>query len=119
MSLFQLKVTFQCTYYAPLQFHCPQVEALGELSKLVTKTFSDGDVFNIYSSYVNNLAELQKNFKEEAESNQDFANFLKVFIPYRICQVLTFNCAGDKQQFWIKFGLVFAQHEARAETSPA
>jgi hypothetical protein len=54
-----------------------EVEALGELSKLVTKTFSDIDVFNIYSSYVNNLAELQKNFKEEAESNQEFANFLK------------------------------------------
>ena len=67
-------------YNYALQFHCPQVEALGELSKLVMKTFSDGDVFNIYSSYVNNLAELQKNFKEEAESNQEFANFLKVFI---------------------------------------
>merc|ERR1719350_894451 len=54
-----------------------EVEALGELSKLIMKTFSDVDVFNIYSSYVNNLAELQKNFKEEAESNQEFANFLK------------------------------------------
>ena len=47
---------------------------------LVTKTFSDVNVFNIYSGYVNNLAELQKNFTEEAESNQQFANFLEVFI---------------------------------------
>lgn len=54
-----------------------QVEALGELSMLVTKTFSDVNVFNIYSGYVNNLAELQKNFTEEAESNQQFANFLE------------------------------------------
>ena len=95
------------------------MEALGELSKLVMKTFSDIDVFNIYSGYVNNLAQLQKNFKEEVQSNQGFASFLKVFNPCHMCQGLTFNCAGDKQQFWIKFGLVFTQHEARAETSPA
>ena len=44
----------------------------------MTKTLSDVNVFNIYSGYVNNLAELQKNFKQEAESNQDFARFLKV-----------------------------------------
>ena len=47
---------------------------------LVTNTFSDVKVFNIYSGYVNNLAELQKNFTEEAESNEKFANFLEVFI---------------------------------------
>ena len=47
---------------------------------LVTNTFSDVNVFNIYSSYVNNLAELQKKFTEEAESNKKFANFLEVFI---------------------------------------
>jgi len=51
-----------------------EVEVLGEL---MTKTLSDVNVFNIYSGYVNNLAELQKNFKQEAESNQDFARFLK------------------------------------------
>ena len=60
------------------------MEALDELSKLILNTFSDVNVFNIYSSYVNNLAELQKIFKEESESNQDFANFLKVFTPYHI-----------------------------------
>ena len=47
---------------------------------LVTNTFSDVNVFNICSGYVNNLAELQKNFTEEAESNKEFANFLEVFI---------------------------------------
>ena len=60
------------------------MEALDELSKLILNTFSDVNVFNIYSSYVNNLAELQKIFKEESESNQDFANFLKVFTPYHM-----------------------------------
>ena len=64
------------------------------------------------------IAELQKNFQQEAESNQEFANFLQVLI-HIICEELTFNCTGDQYQFWIKFGLVFAQHEARPETSPA
>ena len=66
-----------CTQSASLQL---QVEALGELSKLVTNTFSEVNVYNICSGYVNNLAELQKNFTEEAESNKEFANFLEVFI---------------------------------------
>jgi len=52
-------------------------EAVGEL---VTKTFSEANVFNTYSGYVNNLAALQKNFKQEAEANQAFARFLKVSI---------------------------------------
>jgi len=50
-------------------------EAVGEL---VTKTFSEANVFNTYSGYINNLAALQKNFKQEAEANQAFARFLKV-----------------------------------------
>jgi len=52
-------------------------EVVGEL---VTKTFSEANVFNTYSGYVNNLAALQKNFKQEAEANQAFARFLKVSI---------------------------------------
>ena len=68
---------------------------MGELSKLVTNTFSDINVFNIYSGYINNLAELQKNFQQEAESNQEFANFLQVLI-HIICEELTFNCTGDQ-----------------------
>ena len=92
-----------------------QAEVLGDL---ITKTFSEVQVFNIYSGYVNNLAGLQKNFKKETECNQEFARFLKVSIPI-ICQGLTFNYAGDWQQFGIKFGLVFAQPEAGAKTSPA
>ena len=96
-------------------FHQYQAEALGDL---ITKTFSEVEVFNIYSSYVNNLAGLQKSFKQETETNQEFARFLKVSIPI-ICQGLTFNYAGDWQQFGIKFGLVFAQPEAGAKTSPA
>ena len=54
-----------------------QKELVGEL---VTKTFSEANVFNTYSGYVNNLAALQKNFKQEAEANQAFARFLKVSI---------------------------------------
>jgi len=55
-----------------------EAEALGDL---ITKTFSEVEVFNIYSSYVNNLAGLQKSFKQETETNQEFARFLKVSIP--------------------------------------
>ena len=85
----------------------------------MTKTLSDVNVFNIYSGYVNNLAELQKNFKQEAESNQDFARFLKVCLQI-VCQGLTFNFSGDKQQqLGVKPGLVFTQPEAGAETSTA
>ena len=84
----------------------------------MTKTLSDVNVFNIYSGYVNNLAELQKNFKQEAESNQDFARFLKVCLQI-ICQGLTFNFSGDRQQVGVKSGLVFTQPEAGAETSSA
>ena len=84
----------------------------------MTKTFSEVKVFDIYSAYVNNLAGLQKNFKKEAECNQEFARFLKVSIS-SIYQGLTFNCAGDGQEFGIKFGLVFAQPEACAKTSTA
>jgi len=51
-----------------------EAEALGDL---ITKTFSEVNLFNIYSGYVNNLAGLQKNFKQEAETNQEFARFLK------------------------------------------
>jgi len=47
-----------------------EAEALGDL---ITKTFSEVQVFNIYSGYVNNLAGLQKNFKKETECNQEFA----------------------------------------------
>ena len=50
------------------------------MGELVTKTFSEANVFNTYSGYVNNLAALQKNFKKEAEANQAFARFLKVSI---------------------------------------
>jgi len=92
-----------------------EAEALGDL---ITKTFSEVNLFNIYSGYVNNLAGLQKNFKQEAETNQEFARFLKVSSP-SICQGLTFKYAGDWQQFGIKFGLVFTQPEAGAKTSPA
>ena len=50
------------------------------MGELVTKTFSGTNVFNTYSGYINNLAALQKNFKQEAEANQAFARFLKVSI---------------------------------------
>ena len=50
------------------------------MGELVTKTFSEANVFNTYSGYVNNLAALQKNLKQEAETNQAFAMFLKVSI---------------------------------------
>ena len=84
----------------------------------MTKTLSDVNVFNIYSGYVNNLAELQKNFKQEAESNKDFARFLKVCLQI-VYQGLTFNFSGDRQQVGVKPGLVFTQPEAGAETSSA
>ena len=54
----------------------------------MTKTFSEVKVFDIYSAYVNNLAGLQKNFKKEAECNQEFARFLKVSI-HRIAYART------------------------------